>query len=208
MIECPYRIGDRQTVDCVKHPTLGEGRLVHRNGPAFFIADSGEWRDLTRVDGDSAQENGRHVEFDTRGRQCGARHDRVYVHTRGGGWLVWLIDNDCHHHRFEPDGGLALDMRADVLWSGLPEHKDCWQKDVTKQMAARAAGWRSMCDAMTTLTWCHEADKEKAIAHLEHRNDPKPEKPKCGKKRAPRGPFPDFANMTRGQIQAWERGSA
>lgn len=218
MIECPYTIGDRQTVDRAKHPTLGEGRLVHRNGPAFFIADSGEWCDLTDVgwggsestprrSWKTARQGGKRIEIDELD-DGGESHCRVYVHTRGRGWLTWNIGRDCHQHRVHLDGSEPFDFRPDTIWSGLPEHRGCRTKDATAQTAARAAGWMCMSDRVTTLVWCHEVDVEKALAYLERRDDPKPEKPKRGKKAAPSGPLPDIADMTREQIQAWERGGA
>jgi hypothetical protein len=211
-------IGPRQTVDRAKHPTLGEGRLVHRHGPSFFVADSGEWCALTNVGSGgssssprrswcTAEQDGKRIELDDTNRQSGARHDRAYVHNHGVGWLIWLIDGDCHHHRFEPDNGSVFDLHVDTLWSGLPEHKECRQKDIKSQREARAAGWMCMSDDMTTVAWCHEADEQKARRYLEDRNAPKPEKGKRGKP-ALSGPLPDFANMTREQIKQWKQGGA
>ena len=211
-----HDIGDRQTVDRAKHPTLGEGRLVHRNGPSFFIADSGEWCALTDVGGGgssssprrswvTARQDGKRIELEETDRERGDRHDRAHVHSMGTGWLTWHGGEDLERHRFEPDDGKAIEFRAHQLWIGLPEHKDCKQKQWPSQKAAGDAGWRCMSDEVLTIVWCHEADKEKALHYLEHRNDPKPEKAKRGK--APSGPLPDFASMTREQIRQWQEGA-
>lgn len=212
-------IGPRQTVDRAKHPTLGDGRLVHRNGPAFFIADIGELVALTHVDmgGSSsnprrswyvAYQDGKRIELDHTDMPRGDRHDRVHASILGDGWLVWVggMPGDRWIHRFEVDGGKPFEFDVHQMWVGLPEHKDANSKKANAaQSVAADAGWRTMSGDGFTFVYCHEADKTKALHYLEHRNDPKPEKPKRG--RSPRGPMPDFANMTREQIKAWQEGA-
>lgn len=215
-----FEIGPRQTVDRALHPTLGEGRLVHRNGPSFFLADSGECVALDRVDIGGytsnprrswyvAYQDGKRIELDHTDMPSGDRHDRVHAGVLGDGWLVWIggAPGRAWVHRFEPDGGKAIEFDVHQLWVGLPEHKDAnSKKAIAAQSEAADAGWRTMSGGGFTFVYCHEANKAKAKHYLEHRGDPKPAKPKRGK--TPSGPLPDFANMTRAQIKAWQEGAA
>ena len=130
-------IGERQTVQRAKHPTLGEGRLVYDNGPAFFIADSGEvekydaagWAGCG-VSGSRAyaQRGSERFELDTTDREKGPSHERVVTHDGRPGWLVRWSDATSkrerfHWERFEPDGGkrVSLPMLDGRQWAELPE---------------------------------------------------------------------------------------
>lgn len=214
-------IGPRQTVDRACHPTLGEGRLVHRNGPAFFVADSGEWCALENVGfGGSrseprysykvAHQDGKRIELEDTGRENGDVHDRVFSPMIGSAWLVQLGAHPTSRwaSRVEPDGGKAFEIVYHQMWVGLAEHgADRMGKTVmAEQDAAAKAGWRTYRGDFGTFTWCHEKDADKARYWLEHRNDPAPPKAKKDRARKTSGTLPDFASMTREQIQAWEKG--
>lgn len=214
-------IGPRQTIDRACHPTLGEGRLVHRNGPAFFVADSGEWCAFSSADwgGSSsnprrsylvAYQDGKRIELETTERQHGDRHDRIWSPMIGGAWLVNLgvHPERCQVDRVEPDGGKPFEITYYMMSIGLADHcVDKLSKKLDAEMSlAGAAGWKTYKGDFGTFTWCHEADADKARHWLEHRNDPPPPKAKKDRARKTTGPLPDFANMTREQIQAWEKG--
>lgn len=170
-------IGPRQTVDRACHPTLGEGRLVHRNGPAFFVADSGDWVALNRVAWAGSQaipcrswyvadQNGERLEIEQIG-QGSEIHDRVFAQTHGRGWLTNNVGGEVFRHRFQPDVGETFEIDASVFARGLPDSG----KDIEAQDAAREAGWMWISDGMTTLAWCDEADVEKAFLCLKHRSN-------------------------------------
>lgn len=220
----PYpEIGPRQTVDRAKHPTLGEGRLVHRNGPAFFVADSGEWCALSNVDfGGSrtgpprysyktAYQDGKRIELEDTERANGDVHDRIFSPMIGAAWLVQLGVHPERRwqSRIEPDGGKPFEIVYHQMWVGLAEHgADRMNKKLmTEQDFAAKAGWRTYRGDFGTFTWCYEVDAEKARRWLEHRNDPAHPKAKKNRPRKTSGPLPDFANMTRSQIEAWEKGA-
>lgn len=132
-------IGERQTVQHAKHPTLGKGRLVYDNGPAFFIADSGEierydeagWAG-SGVDGSRAygQNGAVRVELNTTDRKCGPHHERIVTRDGRAGWLVTWMDDVSKRERFfwdrfEPDdGGDPIVMMNTGWWLGEPKHKD------------------------------------------------------------------------------------
>lgn len=217
-------IGPRQTVDRAKHPTLGEGRVVFDNGPMFFLSDDGQVEHYKSEAGCGARSEPRYsyktmrradgvsVELETTGRVHGDRHWRAFVRMLGAGWLVQIGNAPPRSMpvRFEPDDGKPITLDVHSMWTGLPKHD--FEKKQTKAMeaereAASDAGWFTYRSDEGEFVWCHERDTEKAQAWLKHRHDPKPEKPKRGKK-APSGPLPDFANMTREQIKQWEQGAS
>lgn len=127
--------GPRQTIDRVKHPSLGEGIAVYRNGPAYFQADSGEvvmmasigfggcgkfggaeYRSYvvaTGLDGSS-------VELDTTKRDHGDRHDRRWHPHHGEGWLVKLKSGVTWPFRFDPDEGKSFTFNVDAMAVGRP----------------------------------------------------------------------------------------
>jgi hypothetical protein len=125
---------------------------------------------------------------------------------------AWLVDCGIHPERragsrIEPDGGKPFEIIWYQWWVGLPEHggdKSTKRTDIARE-AAKNAGWHTYKGDFGTFAFCHEADKEKALHYLEHRNDPAPPKAKKDRARKTTGPLPDFANMTREQIQAWEK---
>lgn len=138
------QIGERQTVQWAKHPTLGEGRLVYNNGPAFFLADSGEvehYDDAGFAGAGSSQSSrgeycesfgsrgGKRVLLDTLRRKRGPQHIRIVTHDGRPGWLVSWNDtlsekNRFMWERFEPDGGGEHEtMMIQKWWVGLPKHE-------------------------------------------------------------------------------------
>lgn len=139
-------IGERQTVQHAKHPTLGEGRLVYDNGPAFFIADSGEveqydsagWASVG-IDGsrDYACKGSIRFELDTTGRKCGASHMRIVTRDGRPGWLVTWDDDVSRRERFiwdrfEPDdGGDPITMMNTGWWLGEAKHYGVSSKKVS-----------------------------------------------------------------------------
>ncbi len=219
-------IGSRQTVDRAKHPTLGEGRLVHQNGPAFFLADSGEWCSLTNVrwggwsaarDGKPersyhrASQDGSPIELEITGRERGDTHRRIFSPMIGAAWLVNLgvAPERRAIANVEPDGGKPFEIVWYQWWVGLPEHggeKQSKKMDAERK-AAGDAGWQCYKGDFGTFAFCLEEEAGNARHYLEHRNDPKPETPKRGKRTAPSGPMPDFAGMTREQVKAWQEGA-
>ena len=132
------QIGERQTVQRAKHPTMGEGRLVYDNGPAFFVADTGEvehYEDAgwagTGVGYSKAfgRRGTERVSLDTTDREKGPVHSRIVTHDGRAGWLVSWSDkistkNRFHWERFEPDSGAEHEtMMIQKWWIGLPKHE-------------------------------------------------------------------------------------
>jgi hypothetical protein len=127
-------IGERQTVSRAKHPTLGEGRAVYRNGPAFFVADSGDVVAYQKIDmgrcGVSGSflraraADGEKVELEVTKRDSGKTHERVVTEDGRPGWLVWWFDEfGTWCNVFEPnDGGEPLKFGATYAHVGRPLH--------------------------------------------------------------------------------------
>lgn len=189
-----FVIGPRQTVDRCAHPALGEGRAVYRNGPAAFIADSGEVVPYASIDiggaGGASSPRGRHsyivaraydgatgiarVELDTLDRPRGDRHDRVVERMLGPGWLVALgAENpakpDRMVHRFEPDsGGAPVVLHVHTMFVGLPPYKPRRREQV-----GAAEGWLTIEGDEGTLSYQREeratkpAEKPAADAHAQ-----------------------------------------
>lgn len=129
-----HTIGPRQTVDRACHPTLGEGRAVYDNGPAFFVPDAGEPVAMAKIDlGGASSEprrsyivartlDGQRIEMETTDRESGDRHCRRWHPTHGAGWLVMLgrrMDRACPM-RFDPDDGRPFEMIVHVMAVGRP----------------------------------------------------------------------------------------
>jgi hypothetical protein len=127
--------GPRQTIDIVRWPLHGEGRLVWGNGPAFFIPDSGEPAiDLVRADwGGTTSDPPRSyqrvwpvagspaIEVDLR---HGDNHSRWFSPLFGDGWLVTEAGPG-HWMRFEDLNDqikLRFEMRG--ICVGRPEYAE------------------------------------------------------------------------------------
>lgn len=139
-------IGPRQTVDRCIHPQLGPGRAIFNNGPAFFIADSGEVVPMRDIGGGGAgtaassrgrysylaarQLDGTTVELSDLDLQGGDRHHRVYAHDGRPGWLVnvacpieWAASVREWRYRFEADDGAVVEMRPHEIFVGLKRRR-------------------------------------------------------------------------------------
>ena len=129
--EHTFTIGPRQTVDRACHPTLGEGRAVYGNGPAFFLPDVGEpvaarsieWagassKPVPRSWHVMVMDTGDRIELDTTDRERGERHYRRWHPTHGPGWYVGgaIVGHD----RWESDSGIALPIVWDAMRVGRP----------------------------------------------------------------------------------------
>lgn len=112
--------GPRQTIDRARHPVLGEGIAVYRNGPAYFQPDGGEPVPMKSIDvgGVSTRpvkrtwlvaytEAGERIELDTTDRQRGDRHFYCARTPHGPGWMVHVGNRVTQFplYRFEPDNG-------------------------------------------------------------------------------------------------------
>lgn len=153
-------IGPRQTVDRAKHPTLGEGRAVYDNGPAFFWPDGGEpvvmrsigfggcgsekssrgrWSNLRAIDA-----TGNAIELDTLDRANGDRHDRRWHPIHGAGWLVSIGNatwaKKIPTARWDGDNGTKFSMRVGEMKVGKPAD---WNKngDMRKGFPAESERW-------------------------------------------------------------------
>ncbi len=118
--------GPRQTVERLRHPTLGEVVAVYDHGPAYLRTADGARVDVLRIgDGgaSSAREDrparswrvvhtagGGRTEADIIVR--GDSHKRTSSPLLGMGWMVWLAEG--FRMRWEGDDGrvLPLDVRA------------------------------------------------------------------------------------------------
>lgn len=158
-----FTIGPRQTVDYVKHPTLGEGRLVYNNGPAVFIPDTGEVVPIARACvGVGSRDNAAYtvcvlpsderVEFDTTGRKYGERHARIVTFEGVPGWIVDVPSKSGCIFRFEPDGGEPEMHSCNRIHIGTPaEYKKSHGKH---SMALAASKWMSR----DKFVYCRECD--------------------------------------------------
>jgi hypothetical protein len=177
-------IGPRQTVDRACHPTLGEGRAVHRNGPSFFIADSGEVEEYVSLDwigsgvGPPPYSHMRGVRadktkilLDTHGRASGEHHWRVMRQTGVRGWLVDVGRSEFGWaHRWEPDEGESSTFYVSSMWVG--ERED----GKSKNGAPKMCPWFTLKHGAGHFVWCHERDADKAVAWV------RPAKRRKGKK--------------------------
>lgn len=130
-------IGERQTVGRALHPTLGEGRVVYRHGPAFFIADSGEVEHFARVTNGGAsagpppsswvtahRADGSSFKLEQHGRDHGRSHDRVVTEDGRPGWLSWWTDEfGTWCHVFEGDDGGVTKFAASYWHIGHPKDR-------------------------------------------------------------------------------------
>ncbi len=139
--------GERQTIARASHPTLGEGRAVYSNGPAFFLPDSGEPVAMRRIDMGGASSEpprswlsattvaGERVELETTGRPGGDHHYRRWSAIHGPGWLVSLGRNvpRALAMRFEPDEGKAFEFIVHVMCVGRPPYAAEIAKDMRRK---------------------------------------------------------------------------
>lgn len=141
-----HTIGPRQTVDRACHPTLGEGRAVYDNGPAFFLPDVGEPVAMRSIGGGGSQSkptrrswltaraiDGRAIELDTTDRARGERHYRRWHPTHGPGWYV--SGGKMGHDRWESDNGTTLPLEWSECRVGRP------RKGKTKEEKAEDDHW-------------------------------------------------------------------
>lgn len=112
---------DRQTHQRCKHPTLGEGVAIYDNGPARFVADSGEEVDFARITLGGCSSvgpmkswvtavttDGLHDVLDTSDRKRGERHQRIVTIDGRAGWLVDIpAKGRSFLARFDPDGSVS-----------------------------------------------------------------------------------------------------
>ena len=139
--------GPRQTVDHAKHPTLGEGRAVYENGPAFFLPDVGEPVALRKIGlgGVSSAPrrsyltahalDGTVVELETTDREHGDHHFRRWSPLHGAGWLVSLgrkVDRACAM-RFDPDEGKPFEFIVHSMCVGRPAYAAEIVKDMRRK---------------------------------------------------------------------------
>jgi len=121
----------RQTVDRCAHPTLGEGRAVYDNGPAFFVADSGEVVPMARIGGGGCgpegsyrygvTADGEHIRLDTTKRPRGDWHTRAETSFGQRGWLVYVAGASRGVYRWEPDDGAPVEMTVHTMHVGTPD---------------------------------------------------------------------------------------
>lgn len=135
--------GPRQTIDHVKHPTLGEGIAVYNNGPAYYQSNAGEVVMMRAIGGGCGTfggaeyrsyitaftPTGERVELDTTHRAKGDTHYRRWHSMHGEGWLVHQHDvKDCWRHRFEPDDGKVFTFDVKRMAVGRPGALDAADK--------------------------------------------------------------------------------
>lgn len=200
-------IGERQTVQRAKHPTLGEGRLVHDNGPAFFVADSGEVEHYKSAFCSQAWlKDGREIKFDTKGYPNAKSHQRIVRLSDGKpGWLsCWFDDFRTWCHVFEPDDG-SDPFKFPVHQAWVGGEKDGGDPPKCREHLMTRKGRAGL------FVYYREEDKAKADAAAKMPAAPKRSTKKTSAGRdiaaAMKGPFPG-PDATREQIAAWKAGAA
>lgn len=128
--------GPRQTITVVDLPGHGRGRLVWRNGPAFFMPDEGDPFPVYRADSGGARKVSENKSFSWERVQItrdgpvleaetlepGEHHDRHYSTIFGDGWLVWERGPGWWH-RFETlDGEVKVRFKMLSLSVGRPTY--------------------------------------------------------------------------------------
>lgn len=137
-----FEIGPQQTVDRVRHPQRGEGRLVWRHGPAFFLPDAGEPVALVKVDFGGASSEPRrswrrvvdpvHGELEADVIEAGASYQRAWHPVHGSLWLVdlpgsgWVGEGKKKQFvglpmRIDPDEGRSFEVRWESISAGTPD---------------------------------------------------------------------------------------
>lgn len=122
--------GPRQTVERLRHPTLGEVVAVYDHGPAYLRTTDGARVDVLRI-GDGGASSAREdrparswrvVHTAGGGRTeagiiaRGDSHKRTSSPLLGMGWMVWLAEG--FHMRWEGDDGRVLPLDVRVLQAG------------------------------------------------------------------------------------------
>ena len=122
--------GPRQTVERLRHPTLGEVVAVYDHGPAYLRTADGTRVDVLRI-GDGGASSAREdrparswrvVHTAGGGRTevviivRGESHKRTSSPLLGMGWMVWLAEG--FHMRWEGDDGRVLPLDVRVLQAG------------------------------------------------------------------------------------------
>ena len=200
----------RQTIDHCAHPSLGPGRAVYDNGPAFFLADTGECVPMQKIGmggfaTDKAEGgrrswivattmDGQRVELDTLDRKRGDRHTRIVTYDGRPGWMVSLQGTGAGAaiFRFEPDVGEHELRTWDVAHTGTPEEYKRWTRQGAK--AKRDSIWLTYGD----FVWRHERD------YVRPAEAPKRKAPAKG---LAGSPFPP-PTATRAQVDAWVAANA
>ena len=135
--------GPRQTVDLVVWPERGQGRLIWKNGPAFFVPDDGgPVVHLKKADHGGSSSNpkrswqrawtldGRMVEVDLVER--GESHNRRYSPLFGDGWLI-TERGPGYWERFEDDAGnVKVRFEMVELCVGRPPTRHKMQRSTTR----------------------------------------------------------------------------
>lgn len=120
-----------QTVDLVEFPPYGKGRLVWKNGPARFLADSGEEIPLFQVSpGGASKERGswRTVRKTPSSEKesvsvlsHGENHERYWSPIFGEGWLVFEPLSTGGWIRFEDEEQVKLRFNWTRMAVGRPQ---------------------------------------------------------------------------------------
>lgn len=120
-----------QTVDLVEFPPYGKGRLVWKNGPARFLADSGEETPLFQVSpGGASKERGswRTVMRTPSSEKeqvpilsPGENHERFWSPVYGEGWLVFEPLSTGGWIRFEDEKEVRLRFAWTRMAVGRPQ---------------------------------------------------------------------------------------
>jgi hypothetical protein len=170
----------RQTVDRAKHPTLGEGRAVFDNGPAFFVADSGEVESFKSIGfggcGKSGsylraqRPDGTRIELDTTERQGGDSYWRAADSNGVRGWLVSVarpLDEPrtgFMSRRWEPDGGTPRKLYVTTMEVGPPGALKRSERRKSGNLLPSEEPWFTwMLTEGPQFVWCHERDADNAL---------------------------------------------
>lgn len=171
MSEEMVTIGDRQTVDRAKHPTLGEGVAVYDNGPAFFRSDDGKIERYSELGIGGFGQGGswlraklpssETVRLDVTDRPHGDRHWRIMTHGKVRGWLV-QVAKPVLHWRFEPDRGEAKVFEFSVMKVGTPGALEKQERRKDRRELPHEQHWFTWTTrGGENFVWCNERDADK-----------------------------------------------
>ena len=182
-------MSDRQTHQRCRHPTLGEGVAIYDNGPARFVADSGETVDYSAIGWGGCSTHGpmkswitardaigNRTDLDTSDQKRGERHERIVTIE---GWRGWLVDVPVNGRtwlaRFEPDDGGEPETFAYTAWSrGTPKQQKA--PPSAKWVDWSANPWHLLG---TSFCYCREEDYPGPEAALIAKLGPKAAKAKA-----------------------------